>query len=255
VAELDACKKMDSAIKALGACKMHHLPMRIVWLGHILLLLTSAGQTVAFAQSRWVEFDYDDRTITYDLTTVQLLDPGRFTIISNSQDHPDVIRLELAVLATLKSYCSKPDGEYAPPPELFTLGNPDMPIEKIQVKTQPGRKPFKNAVWYLPYRRLALNYPNGPQEKTSFFDCEGPAVDSINKEYDGLKSYIMNGIASKELYDCRHGIMGLFLNADDPPSKAITGTNIKGAYLAAYLRLCVAIVGSLPYMPNDASER
>jgi hypothetical protein len=65
----------------------------------------------------------------------------------------------------------------------------------------------------------------------------------------------MNGIASKELYDCRHGIMGVFLNTDDPPSKAITGTNIEGAYLSAYLRLCPAIVGGLPYMPKNTPNR
>jgi hypothetical protein len=35
----------------------------------------------------------------YDLTTVQMLDPGRFTVISNTQDQPDVIRLKLAVLS------------------------------------------------------------------------------------------------------------------------------------------------------------
>ena len=75
-----------------------------------------------------------------------------------------------------------------------------------------------------------MELQNGPQEDMGFFDCKGPAVESIDKEYDGLKSSIMNGIASKELYDCRHGIMGLFLRTDDPPSKAITGTNIKGAY-------------------------
>jgi hypothetical protein len=65
----------------------------------------------------------------------------------------------------------------------------------------------------------------------------------------------MNGIASKVLYDCRHGIMGLFVNTDDPPSKAITATNIQGAYLTAYLRLCPAIVGGLPYMPNNTPNR
>lgn len=220
--------------------------MRVALAVHLWMLLTLAGQTPAHAQSRWVELDYDTSTITYDLTTVQMLDPGRFTIIGNSQDHPDVIRFRLAVLTALKSYCGRPDGEYNPPSELFTLGHPDMPVEKIKVKTQPGSKPFKNVVWDFPYRRLA----NGLHEGIGFFDCEGPAVESIDKEYDGLKSSIMNGIASKELYDCRHGVMGLFLNIDDTPPKAVTTTDIRGAYLSAYLRLCPAIVGGLPYMPD-----
>jgi hypothetical protein len=205
------------------------------------------AQTLALGQSRWVELDFDDRTITYDLTTVQMVDPGRFTILSNSQDHPDVIRFRLAVLRTLKSYCGRPDGEYAPSAELFALGPPDMPIEKIKVKTQTGSKPFKNAVWVLPYLRLAL----GIHEDIEFFDCKGPAVESADKEYTDLQSSIMNGIASKTLYDCRHGIMGLFVNDDDPPSKAITTPNIKGAYLMAYSRLCPVIVGGVPYMPSN----
>ena len=127
---------------------MWQLPIRFVRSSaYLLMLLTFSGQTPALGQSRWVELDYNDETITYDLTTVQMLDPGRFTIISKNQNHPDVIGLRLAVLTTLKSYCGHPDGEYAPPPELFTLGPPDMPIQKIKVKTQPGSKPpFKNAM-------------------------------------------------------------------------------------------------------------
>jgi hypothetical protein len=180
-----------------------------------------------------------------------MLDPGRFTIISKNQDHPDVIRLRLAVLKMLKSYCRRPDGEYAPPHELFTLGHPDMPIENIKVKTQPGSRPFKNALWSLPYRRLA----HDSQQDIGFFDCEGPAVESTDKEYADLKSSIMNGIAFKELYDCRHGIMGLFTDTDEPAAKAITTPYIRGAYLDAYLRLCATIVGGVPYMPDNTPNR
>jgi hypothetical protein len=194
-------------------------------------------------------------TITYDLTTVQMIDPGRFTIISKVQDHPDVIRLRLAALTTLRSYCSRPDGEYAPPPKLFTLGPPDMPVENIKVRTQSGDTPFKDVVWSLPYRKLALNLKNGPQEDSAFFDCKGPAVESIDKEYDDLRSVIMNGSTSKELYDCRHGLMGFFVDSNDPPSRAITTPNINGAYLSAYLRLCPAIVVGMPYMPDNVPTR
>jgi hypothetical protein len=243
------------AVKHLPPIGMRQILMRVVRLTHICVLLTSAGYAAAFGQSRWVEFEYGDSTVTYDLTTVQLLDPGRFTIINNSQDHPDVIRLKLTALRILKSYCGRPDGKYAPPPELFTLGPPDMTVEKIEVKTQPGSKPFKNAMWRLPYRRLAFNFPDGPQENISFFDCEGPRVESVDKEYAGISSIIMNGIASKELYDCRHGIMGYFADTDDPPLKAITGVNITGAHLDVYVRLCATIVGGLPYMPNNTPNR
>lgn len=218
-------------------------------------LIAFSWRPATLAQSRWIELDYDESTTTYDLTTVQMLDPGRFTISSNSQDHPDVIQLKLAVLTTLKSYCGRPDGEYVPSSELFTLGSPDMPVENIKVETLPGAGigPFKHVVWDLPYRRLALKYPNGSKENIEFFDCNGRVSD--DKEYDVLQSLIMNGTALKTLYDCRHGVLGFFLNTDDPPSKAITGTNIQGGYLDAYLRLCPVIVGGSPYMPNSSQNR
>jgi hypothetical protein len=116
-----------------------------------------------------------------------------------------MLRLKLAVVTTLKSYCDRPDGEYPPAPELLILGSPDMPLENIKVKTKlESKPPFKNVLWSLLYRRLALNVPKGPQEQISFFDCSGPAIESTDKEYTDAKSYIM----------------GMFANIDDPPSKA-----------------------------------
>jgi hypothetical protein len=104
----------------------------ITRVAHLLALLVFAGQTAALAQSRWVELDYDTNTITYDLTTVQMLDPGRFTIISNIQDHPDIIRLKLDVLTALKSYCGRPDGKTTRPPSFSRWGlpTPTCPLER-----------------------------------------------------------------------------------------------------------------------------
>jgi hypothetical protein len=214
------------------------------------LMLTSAGQATTLNEGKWVEFDYDADTITYDLTTVQMIGPGKFTVISMTVDHPDVMRLKLKVLDTLRSYCTRLDGKYPPPIELFMLGKPDMPVENIEVKSKQidraGTK-FKNVIWRLPYSKLALNQKSGPEETISFFDCEGPAVGSIDEEYTKLRSLIMNGIFAKELYDCKRGVMGLFVNNDDPLTKAITSTNVSGAYLRAYLRLCQNVTGQLPY--------
>jgi hypothetical protein len=220
----------------------------------LLLLLTATRQATAVSESRWIELDSDADTITYDLNTLQMIEPGKFTIINKTVDHPDVMRLKLAVLDTLRSYCTRPDGKYAPPVELFMLGKPDMPVEKIEVKTQqtaPGGEKFKNAIWKLPYRKLAFYPPTGPEEYISFFDCEGPAVESSDKEYTEMRSSIMNGIPRKEMYDCRHGVMGLFLHEDDPPSKSITSIHIRGGFFSAYLRLCQAITGEMPYFATE----
>jgi hypothetical protein len=232
---------------------MEHILVAGVRIAQILILFIFLSDDVAFGQSRWIELELEDGKITYDLTTVQLLDPGRFTILSKNQENADVIQLDLKILETLKSYCDRPDGNYVPPKEVFVMGPPDMDIKKILVKTSPGVKPFKNVTWSIPYRRLALNVGSELREKFSFFDCMGPSVDSIDKEFQTMRYIIMNGIEARELYDCRHGIMGRFLNKDDPPSKAITTTNIRGVYLAAYIRLCIAVVGGIPYQPNNSS--
>ncbi len=63
----------------------------------------------------------------------------------------------------------------------------------------------------------------------------------------------MNGITSKELYDCNNGVMGVFANVEDPPSEAITTTIIRGAFMDAYLRLCRAITGQNPYLPPSSN--
>jgi hypothetical protein len=200
---------------------------------------------------RWVELKYSDETITYDLETVRMIQPGRFTVISTATHHPDVMRFRLKVLDTLRSYCSKPDGQYEPPSEIFLLGTPDMPIKKIEVTTKPvsgTARRFKNVVWRLPYQAMAI----GAEENVGFFDCEGPNVDSIEKEYNESRADIMNGTTSKELYDCNNGVMGTFIHVEDPLSKAHTTTNIGGSFMTAYLRLCRAITGQYPFLPPDS---
>ena len=100
------------------------------------------------------------KTNTYDLSTVQMIQPGRFTIISTSIDDADVMKLGLKVLDTLRTYCNDPDWKYPAPTDLFTLGPPDMPIRSIEVTSSQtqlaGRNyPFKMVSWPYPYTRLA----------------------------------------------------------------------------------------------------
>ena len=90
---------------------------------------------VADDQDRFVEIPGDHSTRTYDLSSVQTILPGRFTIVSTTIDSPDVMKLELKALATLQTYCSRPDGQYPPPADLFTLGPPEMPVKSIEVET------------------------------------------------------------------------------------------------------------------------
>ena len=212
------------------------------------------GQLGTSGDSRWVELKYEDKTIAYDLQTVQMGQPGRFTVLSTTIDQPDVMRFRLKALDTLRSYCKRPDGKYAPPSENFLLGKPDMPIEDIEVRTQNADVPsarFKNVTWSLPYRKMAIGES---LENVSFFDCEGPRVESADKEYDEIRSSIIDGISQKELYDCNRGVVGFFFNTNDPLSKVHSFPNIRGAYSEAYMRLCYAITSQMPFAPPNSSK-
>jgi hypothetical protein len=57
----------------------------------------------------------------------------------------------------------------------------------------------------------------------------------------------MNGASQKEMYDCKHGVVGLFLDIDDPPSKVIASTDVNYHFLRAYLNLCWKVTGEWPY--------
>jgi hypothetical protein len=69
------------------------------------VLLVACCPLLADQNERFVEFpEPTGKTRTYDLRTVQIIQPGRFTIVSTSIDDADVMKLELKVLDTLRSY-------------------------------------------------------------------------------------------------------------------------------------------------------
>ena len=103
----------------------------------ISVLLITCCSSLADENERFVEFPWPGgKTRTYDLSTVQMIQPGRFTILSTSIDDADVMKFELKALYTLRSYCKRSDGSYPPPTDLFTLGPPDLPD-----KEHSGGKP------------------------------------------------------------------------------------------------------------------
>jgi hypothetical protein len=156
------------------------------------------------------------------------------------------MKLKLTALDTLRSYCVKPEGTYSPPDNLFTLGKPDMPIENIRVRKIGNRSyAFKQVIWGLPYRRLAI----GSDEMPSFFVCEGPQVKSQDDEFQVKRSLLLNGIRSKTMYDCKRGVMGSFVHEDDDVSKVISGT-VRGGFLRDYIALCRKLGIAEPYLPQ-----
>src|SRR5262245_58074918 len=79
-------------------------------------------------QKSFVEFKDEQQTRSYDLRTVEVIQPGKFVIAETVLDQPDVMRFNLKVLDTLRSHCGRPDGSYPAPGEVFTLGPADMPV-------------------------------------------------------------------------------------------------------------------------------
>ena len=102
----------------------------------VLMLLVGCVQSWAGQDDKhFVEFQQRGSTETYDLSTVHILQLGRFSIVSRSIDDADVMKLKLKVLDTLRTYCKQPNGKYLAPTDLLTLGPPDMEIENIEVQT------------------------------------------------------------------------------------------------------------------------
>ena len=91
-------------------------------------------------QKSFVEFKDEQRTTTYDLRTVEVIQPGKFVIVETTLYDPDVMKFQLKVLDTLRSHCDRPDGWYPAPAEVFTLGPPDMPVERDRSETNSTKK-------------------------------------------------------------------------------------------------------------------
>ena len=227
-------------------------------LGRINLIALASALTLAHPcwatdqNKRFVEFPDAVSTVTYDLDTVNLLQPGRFSIIETTIDNPDVMRFELRVLGALGTYCTRTDGLYPAPGDVLTLGPADMPIHSIKVETvQPkgyGKSErIKWVSWDYPYRRFAIDTTEGLMEKPSRqFGCGDKGRRAYNEEY----SLITNGSRSKYLYDCKRGIQGLYFDEqDEKPSLTAPIKKDTFAY-EYYVSLCLHVTNEPPYEPN-----
>jgi hypothetical protein len=220
------------------------------------VLLCSLPARAADQPQRFIEIHAadDTSTRTYDLDSVELIQPDKFTIRGTDVDDPDIIALKINALEILRPYCKKRDGDYDAPAALFRLGTPDLAIERIQVRSKTatiaGKKyPTKQVLWEFPYDRLAIHHKDGQVEAfPSWVDCQSPLM-SPDELYLETRSAIMNGIQVKEMYDCRRFVMGMFLDTSDPSSKAVIMAP-RGGYVRFYLAVCQAVTGKAPYLPQ-----
>jgi hypothetical protein len=190
---------------------------------------------------------------TYDLRTVRLIDPGRFTIIAQVLDSPDVMNLRLKVLDTLRTYCGRSEGQYPAPATLFALGAPDLPVQPIEVTSNRkevetlGAHPHKWVNWRLPYGQLGIRNRDGMiyQSQESMFCGSGGEND------DSAHRSVMNGTRLKYLYDCRRGLEGTFINLNNDSSEArISPVRVGTIAEDHYLAVCRRVTGKEPYHPK-----
>ena len=203
---------------------MKLLPLISVW------LLASCPSWAS--DQRFLEFSDDFATITFDLSTVQIIPLGRFTIMSTTIDNPDVMRFELKVLFTLRDYCKRPDGKYPAPQDLFQFGQPDLPVEQIEVKTYAH---YKEAYWTYPYRRVVKG--GGRLACNSFV------------EHHNL---ITNGERNKNVYDCKRGLWGWAGTSEDGDFRDALMDPVKSGTegFRWYSGVCRAVMHEEPYQPE-----
>jgi hypothetical protein len=245
---------MKQLLGTSNNCHRPRFPATAIIRGPLLCICTislvaSCSSWAGDQQNRFLEIPNERITLTFDLDTVQMISPGRFTIMSTRIDNPDVMKLELKTITTLSSYCVRPDGKYPAPTELLQLGPPDLPVEQIEVRSSEIRDggtayPFKMVSWKYPYARLASDPGIG------FLHCK----QSGRSETDlFMESYnlITNGLGQKELFDCKRGLSGIFLHSDDDATKAYAAPVRKATNgFFWYRAVCRAVMHQEPYLPE-----
>jgi hypothetical protein len=234
-----------------GGVSMAHFKASRLRLLHSLVFAICAIAAPAFAydgakneNSRFLEFRNDIYTRTFDLSTVCIIQPGRFIITKTEIDHPDIMRFELKVLIAQRPYCARVDGNYPVSKDLFTLGPPELIVEGITVKSKvsENKTTYKSVEWYSPYKRLE-HYP-------IFLTCKqfDRTEDDLYVEHRNL---ITNGVRSIDLYDCKRGLYGWSPFEDENPANTLVYPVPKNTLaFEIYLSVCKAVTHEAPYLPS-----
>lgn len=81
----------------------------------LMSLVACCSSWAAEQDQRFVEFfGAMGQTVTFDLSTLQMIQPGKFTIVSMSVDDVDVMNLELKALDAFQIYCAARMGSMCP---------------------------------------------------------------------------------------------------------------------------------------------
>jgi hypothetical protein len=207
-------------------------------------------QMAAAEQDRFVEIPGDNDTMTFDLNTVYIIQPGKFMVTGTTIDNPDVMNLELKALATLQTYCARTDGTYPAAADLLTLGPPDMPVKNIEVESHATSE-TRTVTWYYPYKKLASKEKGELQERWTLVHCESAKVSAanvINKNREA-RLLITNGSSTKYIFDCKRELMGFLFSGENDPAK-VQMFPVRGGLDFWYVAVCLKVTHETPY-PYD----
>lgn len=201
-----------------------------------LLIAASSAPTLGQSSARFVEFAGDGATITFDLTTVEILVPGKFTILGTTIDQPNQMKVRLKAHDLLKRYCEKPVGNYPPPDDVFVLGAPDATVENIRVAKVDKAK---IATWKIPYKLVETSPRVG-------LNCDRPSY------YVEGRNQILHGYQAKFVFDCNRAVAGMLVNKSDALGEAITFQLTGQENMAFwYAVVCLRVTKASPYLPKE----
>lgn len=198
-------------------------------------LLVATAPVLAVAKDRFMEFDSINSTTVFDLSTVHILQPGKFSVTYTSTDHPDVMRLRLAILDEFKAVCGKPAGRYAMGQKVLAMKQADVAVEDIVVEA--GKD--KMVTWSKPwYENSSVNGKGQTVQDSEFAVC-------TDKFFRDSRQVIMDGLKSKIQFDCKRAVMGLYFGSDSEPMMV----DVRGGYTTYYKGVCKAVTGLDAYRP------
>lgn len=201
-----------------------------------IIFLVSEPSTMAGEigkESQFLMVNGDMKSTIYDLSTVQEISLNRYSVVGVTIDEPEFMNYELGVFGEMQRYCTKAAGKYAPTNKMLSAGPPNLPVRKVWVG---GGKGAKRLLWDYPYTKFL----NG-----------GMAMDCA--DLSETATSITNGYSNKDLFDCDHGLIGMFMDEIDggDPAKVMMAPVVAfSTGEEKYKQVCLAVTHKVPYLPS-----
>jgi hypothetical protein len=165
------------------------------------------------------------QTDVFDLDTVHMTLPGKFTMVETIIDDPERVALQLNILDVLRPYCARPDARYPAPQKLLSMLNSEFAPDIIEVNDAGI------------YKALSWSYIPMTGWNVTSLQCR-TATEREDHWYLRQRSLITDGLKIKAIFDCKRGLSGFFLK--DTGSGA--PSNPVAEYLFTTMRILMEMV-------------